>query len=210
MKFNIFAITDLVAGILLTLFLFFPKVFSVFVDPALAAWTGYVFYLILVGGSIGMAVAFVPFALARWLVEWLGIWFLTEAYWSVVKKALVFFVSYIEGILLLICPFPITVPLGYALPYLLNRTSLELIANAMFGAVAKDPYTIFVMAIVATASSYFALFLLKTFNFSFGRIFVRLFVRGWDEAGYEKLLSLAKGEDVDISSIQWRKKPLVV
>ena len=153
-----------------------------------------------------MAVAFVPFVLARWFVEWLDFWFLTEAYWSVVKKALAFLVSYLEGILLLICPFPITVPLGYALPYLLNRASLEPIANAMFGAITKDPYTIFVMAIVATASSYFALFLLKTFDFSFGRIFVRLFVRGWDEAGYEKLLSLAKGEDVDISSIQWRKK----
>ena len=211
MKLSISAFCDLAIGVLLVFSLGSPLIFSM-LDPKAYALLG-IFAILMIGGE-GTGLVIMLFFLKRveqW-IERLNVGFITGAFLSYKRWFYTFLVSSCEGLALFYTSMIIFLIL--ASPIILinpsetvSREGSSYTGNPGLQAVAKETlgwftteYTSwFSLSILIIACSYFSLFLLKTMNFSILRIFQ---TSKETKVEYEKLLSLAKGEEVDLKELK--------
>lgn len=193
-----YAYFDLAIGLLLMLSLVFPQSLFPLVDYGINALLGFVFILLIAGRGFGTFIVLFAVGIFRWLASLLKLEPAVLLLNWVEKTFMIFFVSYYEGLLLILISvvliFPLVLLVGIAQDYhvdlwagsglealyLQNKEVLTDMAIETFrplppnfiGGGNERKYQIFAFSMLLTAFSFFALFLIKAKNVAIGKSLV--------------------------------------
>lgn len=185
MKADAYAFLDLFIGLALLFSPLFPGSYE-FLGFASEVYVGYLFILLIMTRGL---IFFIPIIILAVIADRLKNVFLSSTSAVLMRAMFTMVISYIEGMMLALVTFPISLPLCYALSQI-NRERLTEIAWSMFGqGDPQNSFNIFVICLFSTAFSYISLFLFRTFGFSLA---VRVLPQQ-SRTYYEHTLSMIRG-----------------